>query len=98
MLGAGGLWVMLRSAAPLFDRLLGGFFALRRTLDTDRDRIIDNLRDEITDLRRRLADAEAENREQAGEIQMLQRQLADQDRFITELLRRSGIRREDVVG
>lgn len=96
-IGGGGLVWATRWAGPLVSRLLTGVVAVRRELDSDRDRIIDNLRDEVADYSRRLEDEERQGVKLAGQLEQANRRIQVLEAVIDELARRMGTSRHQLV-
>jgi hypothetical protein len=103
--GMAGVWVVLRFTAPYIAKVAGRIFAVREEMDSDRDRIVKNLREEVLDWQRRLAleradreTAEAELAEVRAsadrQISDLTKRLADCETFITRYI---GPRGNDVT-
>lgn len=95
---------LYRVMVPLASRVLGKYLETRKTLDSDRDRIIANLRAEIDDYRRRLETQEkltrdANLRADAAEAKAnaTAEDLHELNEFIDTLLERLGTTRERVA-
>lgn len=85
----GAVIVVLRWAGPMVSRLAGTMLKTRAELDKDRDRIITNLREEVSDLTRRLETTEVRAEKAEKEVEHL-------NLFIDTLLRRLGTTRRAI--
>jgi len=91
--GGGALVWLSRRLGPLVAKLIGGVVAVRRELDTDRDRIIRNLREEVADYARRLELEEEQSEELSGQLEEARKRIALLEAVIGELARRMGTTR-----
>lgn len=97
--GAGGSAIViaiLRWAGPAAGRLVGGVLKTRAELDADRDRIIDNLREEIGDMQRRLDTCTTGWAAARAEAVTAKNRVAALEGFIDRFLERYGLNREAI--
>lgn len=95
--GAGLIVAAFRVLWPLLSRALASVLSVRKELDGDRDRIIDNLRDEVADLNRRwdackerLDQAEAEAAEAKRDAAATRQRVGELERLIRDAIRAKG--------
>lgn len=88
--------VALRAGGPLIQKLFGAVVKTRAELDADRDRIIDNLREEVEDWKRRTETAQHRAEEAEKAASRLREQLRDLNAFVDTLLVRLGTTRAQV--
>jgi chromosome segregation ATPase len=87
---------VLRAGGPIIGKLFGAVLKTRAELDADRDRIIDNLREEIDDWKRRTDTASRRAESAEREARKLRDQLRDLNAFVDTLLSRLGTTRAAV--
>lgn len=87
---------ILRAGGPLVSKMLGAVVKTRAELDADRDRIIDNLREEIEDWKRRTDTATSRAAAAEKEARSLRDKVRELDSFIDTLLQRLGTTRAQV--
>lgn len=86
----------LRAGGPVIGKLFGAVVKTRAELDADRDRIIDNLREEVDDWKRRTETAQHRAEAAEREARSLREQLRDLNSFVDMLLARLGTTRAQV--
>lgn len=87
---------LLRAGGPLISKLFGAVVKTRAELDADRDRIIENLREEVEDWKRRTETTQKRAAAAEHEARDLRDQLRDLNVFIDTLLARLGTTRTAV--
>lgn len=91
---------LLRAGGPIFARLFGNLLKTRgemkAELDADRDRVIANLRLELDDWKRRLAEANTRASSAENEAAQARAEVARLNTFIDTLLARLGTTRAAV--
>jgi chromosome segregation ATPase len=84
-----GVWVTMKFMARPIGALVGGVFKVKRDLDSDRERVIANLRAEIADFDRREDDLLARLADAETKLRVAEQALAECQRFIAGFIKTS---------